>query len=120
MGPVVARREPLRIDDSESEPVEEICDEAGFEPAVVFPGQEAPVLNAPVWPTTARPFERPTILPLPGSPLASPGRASPSAQTIEAEQVDMAESAAATPDAEEADRALRAALATLQRMAAQG
>lgn len=120
MGPVVARREPLRIDDSESELAEESSDEAGFEPAVVFPGQEVPVLNAPVWPTTARPFERPTILPLPGSPLASPGRASPSAQTTEGEQSDLAENAAATPDAEEADRALRAALATLQRMTAQG
>ncbi|MDP3549545.1 MAG: hypothetical protein Q8R81_04015 [Novosphingobium sp.] len=94
------------------------------EPVVVFPGQSAPIHAAP------RPFERPSamggasdlptsIIPVPGSPLASPGRAAPSSpiDTL-AEPVSTVTSTIV--EAEEADRALRAALATLQRMTAQG
>lgn len=121
MGPVVVRREPLRIEDSEFESAGEgFDDERGIEAGAVFPGKESPPLSDLASPATGRPFERPAIVPLPGSPLASPGRASPSAQIAETEPVDMAENASASHDAEEADRALRAALATLQRMTAQG
>lgn len=129
MAPVVPRREPLRIDDSAFE------DDAIVEPAVVFPGQEAPwsaqaarvaatpsaaITAAPPSPVPSRPFERPTVIPVPGSPLASPGRAAPSAQVPVAYEPDNAGQPLEMPDAEEADRALRAALATLQRMTARG
>lgn len=123
MGPVVARREPLRI----GEDVFEGADgDDGVEPVVVFPGQESPLLASPsigegASVGTSRPFERPSIMPLPGSPLASRGRAAPSPQTLSDDGDEaVASSPAALPDAEEADRALRAALATLQRMTAQG
>ncbi|MBF9150743.1 hypothetical protein [Novosphingobium jiangmenense] len=86
--------------------------EDSLEPVVVFPGQGS-VLQAP------RHFERPTIQQLPGSPLAAPGRAAPSSPT-EAMPPATAAVPGALPDPEEADRALRAALATLQRMTAQG
>ena len=112
MGPVAARREPLRIDDGLTVDSE---DDAEIEPVVVFPGQQTPI-NSP----TARPFEKPSITPLAGSPLAAPGRAAPSATVPDAEAIDPALPIGPTPDAEEADRALRAALATLQRMTAQG
>ncbi len=123
MAPVVARREPLRIDDSL------VDDDAVIEPVVVFPGQEAPwqqeaAKAAQSSSASSRPFARPSITPVPGSPLASPGRAAPSAQVSNLRDADQAMPAAApvaqTPDAEEADRALRAALATLQRMTARG
>ncbi len=135
MAPVVTRREPLRIDDSV------IDDDAVIEPVVVFPGQETPRLAEAAWgaptpnesshaePVQAgsagpRLFERPAVVvPVPGSPLASPGRAAPSAQAFGTDIADVADVAASPtgmPDAEEADRALRAALATLQRMTARG
>lgn len=124
MGSVVARREPLRIGEEAFEDVD--ADEAsGIEPVVIFPGQESPLASGPSVSAaasagTSRPFERPSIMPLPGSPLASRGRAAPSPQTLSDDGVEMATSPAVLPDAEEADRALRAALATLQRMTAQG
>jgi predicted component of type VI protein secretion system len=147
MAPVVQRREPLRIDDSMYD------EEAAIEHAVVFPGQEAPwpveAARAAAMPTTpipalpaqtgvatSRPFERPSVVPVPGSPLASPGRAAPSIQASSAQEAGPATQpfaqsfgqspvqpqaqAPAMPDAEEADRALRAALETLQRMTARG
>lgn len=136
MAPVVPRREPLRIDDSAFE------DDAIIEPAVVFPGQEAPwsaeaarvasmpsaaisAVSASVAPSPAglapsRPFERPSVIPVAGSPLASPGRAAPSAQVAVAHEPDNVGQPLGMPDAEEADRALRAALETLQRMTARG
>ncbi len=129
MAPVVPRREPLRIEDSAFE------DDVIIEPAVVFPGQEAPwsaqaarvaptpsaaITAAPPSLAPSRPFERPSVIPVPGSPLASPGRAAPSAQVPVAYEPDNAGQALGMPDAEEADRALRAALATLQRMTARG
>lgn len=112
MGPVAARREPLRIEDGLTVDSE---DAAEIEPVVVFPGQQSPINSA-----TARPFEKPSITPLAGSPLAAPGRAAPSATVPDSEAVDPAQPIGPAPDAEEADRALRAALATLQRMTAQG
>ena len=131
MAPVVTRREPLRIDDNI------IDDEAVIEPVVVFPGQESPRSAEAAWavptpyepthteptqsaPAGARLFERPSVTPVPGSPLASPGRAAPSAQVSGTDFADMAVPPTGLPDAEEADRALRAALATLQRMTARG
>ena len=131
MAPAAVRREPLRIDDSAHDA------DAIIEPRVIFPGQETPwpadvarsavmpMPSSPVAPSQAaaspsRPFERPSVVPVPGSPLASPGRAAPSAQVAEARQIDPGVQPAAMPDAEEADRALRAALATLQRMTARG
>lgn len=112
MGPVAARRETFRIEDGLTVDSE---DGGEVEPVVVFPGQHSPLHSA-----TARPFEKPTITPLAGSPLAAPGRAAPSATVPDAEAIDPALPTGPTPDAEEADRALRAALATLQRMTAQG
>ncbi|MBA4355484.1 MAG: hypothetical protein C0409_12410, partial [Novosphingobium sp.] len=122
MGPVAARREPLRIDDSAGEDADATV---GIEPVVVFPRQESPLQAGPsqsnqAASNQARPFERPSIMPLPGSPLASPGRAAPSAPIPSVDDIDMAAAPSGLPDAEEADRALRAALATLQRMTAQG
>jgi hypothetical protein len=127
MAPVVARREPLRIDDSV------IDDYAVIEPVVVFPGQESPrqleaAKPAQMSPAPARLFERPSVMPVPGSPLASPGGAAPSPHVPNTRGADQALTfgnptaapVAGTPDAEEADRALRAALATLQRMTARG
>lgn len=106
--------------------------EADIEPAVVFPGQE-PHFAAP-FETTPRLFERPAntvggsdrIIAVAGSPLAAPGRAAPSSpiDALGGAPELLAEPhgapSAAAVDAEEADRALRAALATLQRMTAQG
>jgi hypothetical protein len=86
--------------------------EDSTEPVVVFPGQGS-ALQAP------RHFERPPIQQLPGSPLAAPGRAAPSS-TAEAVPPATVGVHGTLPDPEEADRALRAALATLQRMTAQG
>lgn len=106
IGPVAARREPLRIDDGISDEPDE---DAAIEPVVVFPGQQQ-----------ARQFERPSITPLAGSPLAAPGRAAPSPPTADADDSEMASQPGPALDADEADRALRAALATLQRMTAQG
>ncbi|OYX91860.1 MAG: hypothetical protein B7Y74_13520, partial [Novosphingobium sp. 35-62-5] len=94
------------------------------EPVVIFPGQSSPISGS------LRPFERPSaiadasdslasIIPVPGSPLASPGRAAPSSP-IDALAEPETPVASAIVEAEEADRALRAALATLQRMTAQG
>lgn len=111
IGPVVARREPLRIDDGMAD---EPADEADIEPLVVFPGQQTPQTGQ------TRQFERPSIMPLPGSPLAAPGRAAPSPQVTETDDVSPWEPSGNAIDADEADRALRAALATLQRMTAQG
>lgn len=114
----------------------------GFEPAVVFPGEEPPF--ATPFETTPRLFERPAgslpasaraasgaglsdmIIPMAGSPLAAPGRAAPSSpidalgNPTEVQAVQNDAPSGAAIDAEEADRALRAALATLQRMTAQG
>ncbi|MCX7285772.1 MAG: hypothetical protein NTX28_17325 [Novosphingobium sp.] len=116
----------------------------GFEPAVVFPGQTAartvsqnsghPGQPAAPFETSARLFERPAgaiglpdlIIPVPGSPLAAPGKAAPSspidvlADPAEMQAMQQDFPPAPAVDAEEADRALRAALATLQRMTAQG
>lgn len=132
MAPVVTRREPLRIDDSVT------GDDAVIEPVVVFPGQESPRPAEAAWggatsyetshaapvqagSAGARLFERPAVVvPVPGSPLASPGRAAPSGQAFGTDFADVAASPTDMPDAEEADRALRAALATLQRMTARG
>lgn len=112
MGPVAARRETLHIDDGLAGDDDEATE---IEPVVVFPGQQSPI-NA----GSARPFERPSIAPLAGSPLAAPGRAAPSAAMPDIEATEFAGAPATPADAEEADRALRAALATLQRMTAQG
>ncbi|MDT0509323.1 hypothetical protein [Novosphingobium sp. MMS21-SN21R] len=112
MGPVAARREPLHIDDGLATDEDEATE---IEPVVVFPGQQSPINSG-----SARPFERPSIAPLAGSPLAAPGRAAPSAAMPDIEATDFIGTPAASVDAEEADRALRAALATLQRMTAQG
>lgn len=117
MGAVGGRREPLRIDDSADE---DLADDAGIEPVVVFPGHESPLQAVPVQTGQTRPFERPSIMPLAGSPLASPGRAAPSSPVSSVDDIGMVAAPAGLPDAEEADRALRAALATLQRMTAQG
>ncbi|OYW48393.1 MAG: hypothetical protein B7Y36_13850 [Novosphingobium sp. 28-62-57] len=120
---------PLTTDASDDSEGDE---EDGFEPAVVFPGHEAQ-LTSPVE-TTPRLFERPgaaggaqdLIIPVPGSPLAAPGRAAPSSpidalgSSFDAQAVSFDAQPAPAIDAEEADRALRAALATLQRMTAQG
>lgn len=106
IGPVAARREPLRIDDGIADEPEE---DAAIEPVVVFPGQQQ-----------ARQFERPSITPLAGSPLAAPGRAAPSPPTADPADAEFAGQPGPALDADEADRALRAALATLQRMTAQG
>lgn len=113
MGPAPHRHEAVRIEDGLG--LAELPQSDGeIEPVVVFPGQDSPLLGA------TRPFERPSILTVPGSPLAAPGRAAPSSP---GEQLADANPAATPPvvaDPEEADRALRAALATLQRMTAQG
>ncbi|MBB3862434.1 hypothetical protein GGQ88_003735 [Novosphingobium hassiacum] len=106
IGPVAASREPLRIDDGIADEPEE---DAAIEPVVVFPGQQQ-----------ARQFERPSITPLAGSPLAAPGRAAPSPPTADTGEGEVAGQSGPALDADEADRALRAALATLQRMTAQG
>ncbi|MES2301999.1 MAG: hypothetical protein V4521_08015 [Pseudomonadota bacterium] len=113
MGPVNTRREPLHIDDGLA--AADDGEAAEIEPVVVFPGQQSPMNSG-----SARPFERPSIAPLAGSPLAAPGRAAPSAAMPDIEATDFIGAPAASVDAEEADRALRAALATLQRMTAQG
>lgn len=112
MGSVAARREPLHIEDGLATDEDEATE---IEPVVVFPGQQSPTNSS-----SARPFERPSIAPLAGSPLAAPGRAAPSAAMPDIEATDFIGTPAASVDAEEADRALRAALATLQRMTAQG
>ncbi|MFM2370742.1 MAG: hypothetical protein RIS85_464, partial [Pseudomonadota bacterium] len=116
MAPTAARREPVRIDDGLAL---DAVDADAIEPVVVFPGQTQ---NA----QANRPFDGPSIIPVQGSPLAAPGRAAPSAQIDALEMPEMPEmdipatAEGTLPDAEEADRALRAALATLQRMTAQG
>lgn len=121
MAPSTPRHNPLRFDlDADNEPGMEGETDATAD----FVGQ----LGVPEVPQphgSARPFERPGILPVPGSPLASPGRAAPSPQSEEpafASPASLPVHAATTSpvDPEEADRALRAALATLQRMTAQG
>ncbi|MFN3425713.1 MAG: hypothetical protein ACK40C_13510 [Novosphingobium meiothermophilum] len=102
------------------------------EPVVVFPGEadgEASFSQAGIaGPGAARPFERPSILAVQGSPLAAPGKAAPASplDPLMSQPVDpfgdhaVPAPASLQPDPEEADRALRAALATLQRMTAQG
>lgn len=126
MGPVASRFQAPRIDDGLGLG-SDACDE-GIEPTVVFPGQVS-ALQAGL-----RRFERPSIQPVQGSPLAAPGQAAPSspieslpAETFSAEPghtqampAGSVSTAGTLPDPEEADRALRAALATLQRMTAQG
>jgi hypothetical protein len=113
MGPAPHRHEALRINDGLG--LAELPQSDGeIEPVVVFPGQDSPLLGA------ARPFERPSILAVPGSPLAAPGRAAPSTPSEQLADAATAGAALAPTDPEEADRALRAALATLQRMTAQG
>lgn len=111
MGPVASRTPAPRIEDGLSASVEPA--DGDIEPAVVFPGQVSPLQ------TSVRRFERPSIQPVQGSPLAAPGRAAPSTPGEEMQEVAPA-SPVAHPDPDEADRALRAALATLQRMTAQG
>lgn len=98
MAPAPLRHEFIRIDDADAADADP---EYGAEPVVVFPGQSV---------RAAAPFDRPAGLGLAGSPLSAPGQAAPSAPLP----------SAALPDPEEADRALRAALATLQRMTAKG
>lgn len=113
MGPAPHRHEALRIDDGLG--LAELPHSDGeIEPVVVFPGQDSPLLGA------ARPFERPSILAVPGSPLAAPGRAAPSSPSEQLAGAGVADASLAQTNPEEADRALRAALATLQRMTAQG
>lgn len=126
MAPTAARREPLRIDDGLA--LDAVAADA-IEPVVVFPGHgqgrgqdQGQELND-TQALNSRPFDGPSIIPVQGSPLAAPGRAAPSAQidALEMPVMDALPAAeGALPDAEEADRALRAALATLQRMTAQG
>lgn len=98
MAPAPLRHELVQIDDADAA---EADLEYGAEPVVVFPGQSSRI---------AAPFDRPPVLGLVGSPLAAPGQAAPSAPLP----------SALVPDPEEADRALREALATLQRMTAKG
>lgn len=131
MTPTGPRREALRIDDGLAC---EYVDADSVEPVVVFPGQGAEALSdGPADMPEAeaampRPFDNPAITPIAGSPLAARGRAAPSARIESLEMPDLsgpvgelpAEVAAQPADADEADRALRAALATLQRMTAQG
>lgn len=111
MGPASLRQHSPRIDDGLA--LDEEADASDVEPTVVFPGQVSALQGG------LRRFERPSILPVQGSPLAAPGQAAPSTP---AEVLPDASPAAsgALADPEEADRALRAALATLQRMTAQG
>ena len=111
MGPASLRQHSSRIEDGlarEDEPAP-----ADVEPTVVFPGQVSALQGG------LRRFERPSILPVQGSPLAAPGQAAPStpAEVLPDASPDAPGGLA---DPEEADRALRAALATLQRMTAQG
>lgn len=123
-----SRREPLRIEDGLAL---DAVDGDVIEPVVMFPGQsleEAP--EGEGFAQSARPFDSPSIVPVEGSPLAAPGKAAPSARidALEMPVMDVAPLEVpplpavegALPDADEADRALRAALATLQRMTAQG
>jgi len=97
--PLPLRQEFARIEQPE-EP------EAAIEPVVIFPGQgHRPVDSRPVEPGSA-PFARPA--PAPAGPAGT------------ATQQAFVPPASALPDPEEADRALRSALATLQRMTAKG
>lgn len=129
--PTTSRHDPLRIADGLAAP---LADGEMAEPVVIFPGQSSSPLQAGTAQSDAVPpfaaertFDRPEILSLPGSPLAAPGKAAPSAPLEALDAVPPAVSSIqpdASPrqpaaDAEEADRALRAALATLQRMTAQ-
>lgn len=124
MGTGSHRAQALRLShDEEEDDGETVADK--LEPVVVFPSQSSP-LHA-----NARPFDGPSaiaapatlapssILAVAGSPLAAPGRAAPSSPLAPLEETPSA-TAGVVADAEEADRALRAALATLQRMTAQG
>lgn len=143
MPPAPSRHDPLRIADGFAAP---LGDDEAAEPVVVFPGQASALHSNPQAATpiygAARTFDRPEILPMAGSPLAAPGRAAPSApiepfglapvgaaddaddEAVAQMRVPLPTPAPSTPpqplvDADEADRALRAALATLQRMTAQ-
>lgn len=124
MGTGSHRAQALRLShDEEEDDGEAVTDE--LEPVVVFPGQSSPLQ------ANARPFDGPSanaapvasapssIMAVAGSPLAAPGRAAPSSPLDPLEETASA-TAGVVADAEEADRALRAALATLQRMTAQG
>jgi len=141
MPPAPSRHDPLRIADGFAAPLG--SDEAA-EPVVIFPGQASALHGnsqaaTPIY-GAARTFDRPEIVPMAGSPLAAPGRAAPSApiepfgfapvdaaddvEAVAQIPVPLPTPAASAPpqplvDADEADRALRAALATLQRMTAQ-
>lgn len=141
MPPAPSRHDPLRIADGFAAPLS--SDEAA-EPVVIFPGQASALHGnsqaaTPIY-GAARTFDRPEIVPMAGSPLAAPGRAAPSApiepfgfapvdaaddvEAVAQIPVPLPTPAASAPpqplvDADEADRALRAALATLQRMTAQ-
>lgn len=121
MGPVPSRIQASRIEDGLGLDTDSGND--GIEPSVVFPGQ-ASALQAGL-----RRFERPSILPVQGSPMAAPGRAAPSSPleplpgapgSSDPSSAEAGSAPSSLPDPEEADRALRAALATLQRMTAQG
>lgn len=140
MPPAPSRHDPLRIADGFAAP---LADDEAAEPVVIFPGQASALYSSPQTATpiygAARTFDRPEIVPMAGSPLAAPGRAAPSTpiepfglapaepaedDSVTQMRVPLAAPAPSAPpqplvDADEADRALRAALATLQRMTAQ-
>lgn len=127
MAPIAARHEPFHIDVGfhGAGVGPDAAGSDGVEPVVVFPGQSSALDAAAIAGVGSRPFERPAVDGVTGqaganSPLAAPGRAAPSmpVEALDATALPVHPGPAA--DAEEADRALRAALATLQRMTAQG
>jgi hypothetical protein len=89
--PFRAREEFVRVDEPEAE-------DEDVEPAVVFPGQEAPVGEAAAPANAGRPFDAPTQSGNQPAPSTAPARPR------------------AVADPAETDRALRSALANLQRM----
>ena len=91
MGLGFQRPEAVRIEEPQSDEIE---------PVVIFPGQSARAVGE-----TPSPFGA-----SPGAPFARPGAASATAQAA------VSEEPATQADADETDRALRAALASLQRI----